>query len=458
MKPLVALAHLADSRADFLQKRQALFDEEVSQLTWLREAADTTESGLINDAASVAEFAARVRGASAHSLILHLPIWGDPILAVRMHDVLALPLLLLGNQRPETSSIVGLLGAGGALDQVGAKHLRVFDHTTESGRRHVLAFARAAGARQALRGQTLGLFGGRSLGILTASADPAQWLRLFGVDIQQVDQMEIAERARTLPKDAVAEHTAWLTGRLAGIAFNGGFTADGFDRQVRSYLATRQLAQAYGFDFIGVKCQRELSDGYATQCVAHMLANGQLDADGDKPTLVHACEADADGALTMQLLKLLSGGSPSALFDIRWLDPDSGVWTLANCGALPASFFATAKDPSGLSGVRAVPHAFGEGGGGAFPGIVAAQPVTLARLCRRAGEYWMAIVAGEAQSGRIEDLARTTAAFPQAFVRAAAGEGFLQEYGSNHIHAVAGDVVEELQAFCRLAGLPYKVW
>jgi len=454
----VALAHLADSRPDFLERRMPLFDEEVGRLEWLRQAAPLIESGLVNSPQAAAEFAAEAQRHGAHALVVHLPIWADPLLSVQLLTAAPLPALLLGNRRPDTSSIVGLLGSGGALDQVGIPHERVFDHGGLEGRERVTAFLRASAARQQLRGQTLGLFGGASLGILTAVADPAQVLRKFGVAIQYVDQMEIAERARALPAAQVASHAEWLRSRLGGLEFGGSFAEDGFDRQVRSYLATRAMAAENGFDLVGVKCQRELSDGYATQCVAHMLANASQDADGAKQVLIHACESDADGALTMRILNLISGGRSAALLDIRWLDPDNGHWTLANCGALPADLFATDADPGGLSSVHGMPHVFGNGGGGAYAGVVPPQPVTLARLCRRNGEYWMAIVSGDVQPADEIIAARTTAAFPQAIVRASAGEEFLQEYGSNHIHLVAGDHAQALIMFCRMIGIPHRLW
>jgi L-fucose isomerase len=454
----VALVHLTDSRPDFLERRTPLLQQELSRLEWLRQATPLIESGLVNTPQAAIEFAAEALRRGAHAVIVHLPIWADPLLSVHLLTAAPLPALLLGNRRPETSSLVGLLGNGGALDQVGIPHERVFDHAQPEGRESVTAFLQAAGARQRLRGQTLGLFGGASLGILTAVADPAQVLRLFGVSIQPVDQMEIAERARSMPAAVVEAHAGWLRRRLGGLEFSGDFGEAGFERQVRSYLATRQLATDYGFDFVGVKCQRELSDGYATQCVAHMLANATQDADGEKPGLVHACESDVDGALTMRILSLIAGGRSAALLDIRWLDPENGLWTLANCGALPADLFATDADPSGLASVRGVPHVFGHGGGGAYPGMVPPQPVTLARLCRRRGEYWMAILRGEVLPADPATAARTTAAFPQAIVHAASGDDFLQAYGSNHIHLVAGDVVQALIMFCRMVGIPHRLW
>jgi L-fucose isomerase len=209
---------------------------------------------------------------------------------------------------------------------------------------------------------------------------------------------------------------------------------------------------------VGVKCQPELSDGYVSQCVAHTLMNGRLDADGAKPATVHACESDADGALTMQILHLLTGGHPVALLDVRWLNQSTGLWTLANCGATAAAFCASPADPTGLSAIHLVPHAFGQGGGGALSAVIAPQSVTLARLCRRDGAYWMAIVSGCTEYATREDRALTTPAFPQAFLRTTAGRDFILEYGSNHLHLTSGEYVEELVAFCRQAGIAYKVW
>jgi len=389
---------------------------------------------------------------------VHLPIWADPIFTLKLVDRLSLPVLLLGNDRPETSSMVGLFGAGGALDQIGYAHWRIFNHRDPAARQRVLAFVRAAAAREALRGQALGLFGGASLGIFTAVADPAQWQRLFGVEIKFFEQAEIVRLAEALPAEQVERHVDWLGKKLGGIHFRGRFTPLALERQVRSYLATRRLVEQYRVNFVGVKCQPEMSDGYASQCVAHTLFNGCLDADGEKPINIHACESDADGALTMQILHLLSGGQPASLLDIRWFDARNQRWTLANCGAMPAAFCATEADPSGLSGLTMEEHVFGQGGGGALAGVVAPQPVTLARLCRKNGEYWMAIVRGEVVSAEPAEMARTTPVFPKAFVRTATGPDFLNAYGSNHIHMVSGDLIEDLMAFCQLTGIRWQLW
>ncbi len=458
MRTFFAVAHIADSRSDFFAKRKELVEEELAALDWLRDEFQPLESKVLQTTADVMDFARACQKEGVQALILHLPIWGDPIFSVKLAGQLKLPILLLGNTRPDTSSMVGMLGAGGALDQVGLTHVRVFGHETDDSRKLVRAFVLAAAARSALRGQTLGLFGGRSLGILTAVADPVQWQRLFGVDIEMIDQLEIVKLAESLPQDEVDRHKDWLGQRLGGVDFAANFTSLAFERQVRSYLATRQLVERLGLDFVGVKCQPELSDGYVTQCVAHMLLGGSLDADGGKPLTIHACESDADGALTMQLLHLLSGGQPAALLDVRWFNAAAGLWTLANCGAIPAAFGATEKDASGLSSFKLGAHVFGQGGGGAVSGVVSPQKITLARLCRKNGEYWMAIVPGDVVQPDTADLERVTPCFPKAFVRCAAGMDFLTRFGSNHIHMVSGNLTEELIAFCRLSDIPWQIW
>lgn len=457
-KVKVALAHVADGRSDFYARRENIVLEEMKTLDWLRQEVDLIESPVLNSTHAVRDFANQCVCSGAQSLIIHFPIWADPIFSIKLQNQIALPILLLGNNRPDSSSMVGLLGAGGALDQIGVRHSRIFEHRSSESRLSTLAFLRAAAAVKLLRGQTLGLFGGRSLGIFTAGADPAQWQRLFGIDIESLDQCEIMQRAENYDSGEVSLHANWLAGRLAAVNYSGAFTPQAFEKQVRSYLATRKLAVDHDFDFVGVKCQPEMCDGYVSQCVAHCLMNNNQDANGVKAALVHACESDADGALTMQILNHISEGKPAALLDMRWYDARNHTWVLANCGAVAASFFATNADPTGLGSLTMQEHVFGKGGGGAISGAVKPQQVTLARLCRRNGEYWMAIIPANTLDMTLEDRARTTPAFPQASIKLQDGVDFAGEFGSNHIHMVAGDYSQELIAFCQIIGIPWKIW
>jgi L-fucose/D-arabinose isomerase len=59
-------------------------------------------------------------------------------------------------------------------------------------------------------GKVFGLFGGRSLGIDTGTFDPMQWKKLFGVDTEHIDQLEIIRRADLVPEADTKKMMTWL--------------------------------------------------------------------------------------------------------------------------------------------------------------------------------------------------------------------------------------------------------
>lgn len=454
----IGLVTVADSRSDFFEKRKPLVIEEMKALDWLRSEFDIIESDVVTSEQAVAAYAAQFNKEQIDCLIIHLPIWADPILSIKICNYIKEPVLLLGNGSSETSSLVGVLGAGGALDQIGREHTRVFHHNTEFGRNKVRAFIQATSAIKRLRGNVLGIFGSRSLGIFTTVSDVAQWQRMFDIDIKYYDESSIVEKAKTIEENRVNEYREWLMDQLQSLEFGGLFNAEALERQIRSYLSLQDLVKEHQLDFVGNKCQRELSDGYTTQCLAHMMLNSTWDISGAKEPTVHACESDTDGALTMKILSLLSGGKATTLMDVRYLDTDRNILALANCGAIASDFYYKQHEHCGLASVKAVPHAFGSGGGCAFPGIMEEGPVTLARLCRKSGKYWMAIIKGSVATPENGELDSITPQFPKGLLKVQLDQKFLDEYGSNHMHVVQGDYIEALETFCRLKCIEYETW
>ena len=153
---------------------------------------------------------AALRAARVEALVAHVPCWTAPNLVLHGVQSMGLPTILLSNKSAATHGTVGLLGAGGALDQIGYRHLRAredFDSPALAGK--LLPFARAASAVRRLRGSVFGLFGGRSLGIDTGGFDPMQWRALFGVDAEHIDQLEIIRRAEAMAAEAAEPMTAW---------------------------------------------------------------------------------------------------------------------------------------------------------------------------------------------------------------------------------------------------------
>ena len=402
---------------------------------------------------------AALRAAGVKVLAAHVPCWTAPNLVLHGVQSMGLPTILLSNKSAATHGTVGLLGAGGALDQIGYRHLRVredFDSPALAGK--VLPFVRTRPRpKSGCAGEVFGLFGGRSLGIDTGTFDPMQWRSLFGVDAEHIDQLEIIRRAERMAPEAAEPMTEWLGGNVKSIGFNGqGLTPEKLNYQARCYLATREIVAEKGLDFVAIKCMPDLSNNYVPQCLSASFLPSPYDADGAKEPVAMACEADADGALTMQVLKHVSGGVPPFFGDLSYLNESTHTLYLPNCGAV-CSWYAGRSDvpAENLMHIELRPSV--RPGGAAITYFKAAPgPMTLARLFRRAGRYHMAIIPGEAVAPTEEEYAAFVAArgahqLPTAFVKVSADfDRIIAEYGANHISGVAGSYVAELEQFCGL--------
>jgi len=399
-----------------------------------------------------------LKAAGTSVFIAHIPCWTSPNLVVRGIQRMNLPTILVSNRHPGTHGTVGLLGAGGALDQIGYPHLRVReDIETPALGEKILPFVRAASAAARLRGQVFGLFGGRSLGIDTGSIDPLQWRKQFGVDVEHIDQLEIIRQAEQIDDQAAKKMVAWLEKNMGSVDYDGDkLTPDTLGFQSRCYLATRQIIADNGLDFVAVKCMPDLTVHYVPQCLSAALLPGNIDVDGDQKPIPMACEADGDGALTMQILGLISGGKPTLFGDLSYIDEDNQTIYIPNCGAMCCWYAGRSDKPKdNLSQIQLRPS-FRPGGGATVYFKAAPGPVTLARLSRRDGEYVMIIFKGEAIEPSPEAYqefvqARGSHQLPTMFVKVDLDfDELIWEFGSNHISGVAGDYVDELLHICNL--------
>jgi len=403
----------------------------------------------------------RLKAAGVESFVVHLPCWTSPNLVVRGVQRMDLPTVLVSNKHPGTHGTVGLLGAAGALSQIGFPHLRIReDFSTDRIAEKALPFFRAASAVSHLRGKVFGLFGGRSLGIDTGTFDPMQWRQMFGVDVEYIDQLEIIRRAEVIAEKPTDEMIAWLSENVASIGYNDqGLTPDKLAFQVRCYLATKEIIEEMGLDFIAVKCMPDLTNHYVPQCLSAAFLPGPYDAQGNKEPIAMACEADGDGALTMEILKQVSGGKPVFFGDLGYINEETSTIYVPNCGAMCSWYAGRSDNPvENLSQIELRPTI--RPGGGAITYFTAAPgPVTLARLYRKAGEYYMAIIPGEAVEPTPEEYetfvkARGSHQLPTVFVKVSLDfDELINEFGSNHISGVAGIFGRELEHVCHMLNI-----
>jgi L-fucose isomerase len=398
--------------------------------------------------------------------IFNYAIWAWPHYSAVASQFVPGPILLFSNVNPQYPGLVAMLSAAGSLDQIGVFHGRVSgDIGEEAIFQGVLQFLRPAVAKNRLRGEMYGIIGGRSMGMYTAVPALDQWRRDFGIDIEHIDQFEIVRRSQAVPDVRADAGIAWLQRCGATIHYDGAkLTPELLRRQIKSYHAVRDIIDEWRLDFCGIKGQPEMTNHFATMDVAEAFLNDPYDWEGPHDPIVCATEADSDGALTMEIFKHLAG-TPALFADVRHYDAADNVWDLCNSGEHATYFAGRSVDPAvNLKHVHLYPAIiYFPAGGASVMHVAAPGQVTLARLARRNGRYWMAIVPADfiqfPPAVQEQKVKATTAEWPHAFARfKVPAEEFLAEYDSNHIHGVYGNWVADLVWACRMLRIEARVF
>lgn len=412
---------------------------------------------IINSNGAAVEEGKRMQALGVDVTVFNYTIWCYPQYSAVAQTFTPKPLVLFSNQHPSECGMVGMLAAAGTLDQLNVKYVKMWGNVCDDETLDKLARTlRAASVVSRLKGSTFGNFGGRPLGMYTACANSDEWQRLFGVDIENVEQDDIIREGDKVPAEIVEKAFSWLGERVGKIEYDGkGLTPEKLKTQIRSYYGLKNISKNRGLDFVGIKAHGDLTDRYVTMDIAEAFMNDPYDFDGEKEPIVAATEADMDGALTMQIFKLLTG-KPVLFADVRHYDSENDVWFFSNSGT-HATYFAegSMNAEENLKSVTLYPEtSYYPAGGASVHHFAKDGRVTLARLTHGNGRYRLTIVPAEFVRFDREKMLRmgasTTPAWPVAFAKlnVQAGE-FIEKYPCNHIHGVYGDYVEELK---RIAG------
>ena len=94
---------------------------------------------------------------------------------------------------------VGGLVMHGGLKEVGIQHRFVYGgYDDPKTIERILAYCRASHEKNHLNMSTAGVFGGRGMGQTCGVADPSQWMKVFGVDIDARDTTMLLETAKAV--------------------------------------------------------------------------------------------------------------------------------------------------------------------------------------------------------------------------------------------------------------------
>jgi L-fucose/D-arabinose isomerase len=405
--------------------------------------------------------AKKLTAADVAAVVFNIPAFSFPNFAALAATVLHKPVAILSPGEAGLPGMGGMLAAAGALRQIGLFEDRIWGaYDSASTRLQLDAFCRGAGAAHTLRGQVYGQIGGRSIGMLTGvSSSPAEWLRVFGVDIDHADQSEILRIAETVPQEERARAVDWLESSLRSVNYAEGskLTRETLEYQAACAIAVKRIIAERQFDFVGIKCHYDMSEYYCTQCLSAAFLPCELDWDGPRRAQACACEADGDAALTMQILQLISGQSPLFL-DLRHYDSEQELWTLCNCGGQAVHYARRSDDEAeNLKSVDLVPVIPKYGGVGAHVSYLGAPgAMTFARIIHDDEQPALLAFTGEAVEARPEWVQKSCPAWPHIFadLKPDADE-ILTELHANHIHAVAGDWMDALELFADVVEIPF---
>lgn len=421
---------------------------------------------IIYDVRTAQEVGQQLSKADCRQIIFCYNVWNFPFLVWPVLNSLSkdVPVLSLSNNNGKFPGNVGLLATDGALRQAGKRTHRIIGEIDDPlTRRKVIDWVRASQAVTTIRNEVYGCYGGHSMGMETGFSHLTPTLKALGMTIRQIDQLWLMKQMDRIDEAEVDKGLAWFEKLLGDrLKYDGKMlTKETLKTQIRLYLTMELVNQEKGFDFCGLKGQRELTEYVCLGDVPEMLMNDPYDWRGPKEPFVCATEADTYAAVTMQLLKYVSGGLPTLFMDVRLYHPSRDLWDFCNSGNHASYYAARSKDPEEnfktITFHPALEFYFKAGGASvefdAKPG-----PLTFTRLGLWDEKPYMIIIPGESvalkEKIRKELNAQTDPTWPHVHTKLDCSfEEFVTLFPCNHILAVEGDVVNSLIYLCEISGI-----
>jgi len=214
------------------------------------------------------------------------------------------------------------------------------------------------------------------MGQTCGAADPSQWMKVFGVDIDSRDTSELLETAKKISKKEIEDTKVRIQKLFAEpIPVN-----DQSERSIRLYMALKKLVRKNEWDFYTIQSFPGLGDEYSATCFAQSM---MLEDGWGTSTL-----GDFNTALSVFLLSKLSR-DPVYYGDLQHIDKKTGEIKIIGDGAVPPSL-AGKLGPAGFA-EHGIPTE-GEAGGLSVRLVCKVGEGALARLGRVSGEFRMTIV------------------------------------------------------------------
>lgn len=340
---------------------------------------------------------------------------------------------------------VGGLVLHAAMKEIGIKHRFVYgSYDSPSDITKITSFCRASAMKNSLNMSTIGAFGGRGMGQTCGVADPSQWMKVFGIDIDSRDTTELLETANTISseeikkaKEAIQKHF------VESIPDNKQA-----DKSIRLYLAIDKLVKKNEWDFYTIQSFPGLGNDYSATCFAQSM---MLESGIGTSTL-----GDFNTAMTVKCLSDLST-QPVYYGDLQHIDKSNNEIKIIGDGACPPSL-AGKLGPAGFA-EHGIPTE-GEAGGLSIKLVCMVGEGILARLGRNDGQFEMVITRCtifEPSANYIEKRKNECGIpfWPHGFIKVHCDiDDLLQSWNNEYACLGYGKhLYEEFKAFCELTDI-----
>ncbi len=340
---------------------------------------------------------------------------------------------------------VGGLVLQGAMKEIGIKHRLVYGNYDDPLEiEKITSYCRGSAMRNILNMSTIGALGGRGMGQTCGVADPSQWMKIFGVDIDSRDTAELLKTAQSISKEEIS-----LTKKSIQKYFAEPIPDDEqSDRSIRLYLAIKKTVRENEWDFYTIQSFPGLADDYSATCFSQSM---MLEEGVGTSTL-----GDFNTAMTVKCLTDLSN-QPVYYGDLQHIDKSNNEIKIIGDGACPPSL-AGKLGPAGFA-AHGIPTE-GEAGGLSVKLVCRAGEGVLARLGRNNGHFEMVIVRCSIFEPPAEEIEKRKNEcgipfWPHGFVKAHCDiEQLLQSWNNEYACLGYGkNLYGELKAFCELTGI-----
>lgn len=443
--------------AELIQKKMKAIDGSTPEIV--------TGSEIIVDVRSAQRVGEELSRANCKQVVMVYNVWNFPFLVWPFINSLGdVPVLSLSNNNGEFPGNVGLLATDGGLRQAGKRtHRIVGELNDKKTQRRVIDWLRASQAATTINNEVFGLYGGHSMGMETGFAHLTPTLKSLGCTIRQIDQLWLLKAMENVDRNEVTQGREWFESLLGDRLLYDGkmLTPETLENQIALYLAMKAVNEEKGFDFCGLKGQRELTEYVCLGDVPEMIMNDPYDWNGPKESFVCSTEADFYAAVTMQLMKYITGGLPTLFMDVRLYHPKLDIWDWCNSGNHSSWYAKRSMKPEKnfkeITFHPALEYYF-KAGGASVEFDAAPGKMTFARLGLWDEKPYMVIVRGEGLKLPAKDRKKlndmTNPTWPHLHARLECDfEEFTSVFPCNHVLGVEGDVAQALIYLCEITGI-----